>query len=372
MALLSPPSPFISLAAASVLKRAGGASSSSAEDSAKVKMPRLLYGTAWKKERTKELCVMAMREGFRGFDTACQPKHYNQKGLGEAIAEASSQLKITREELFIQTKYTPVDGQDPRRIPYDSRLPVREQVASSVKVSLEELGVSYIDAVLLHSPLDTFEATLEAWRGLEAAVDEGHVRVLGISNCYSLDFLKKLHEAARVKPLLIQNRFYPASGYDVALRSWCRDNHITYQGFWTLTANPHVLRDPIVTQSAERLKCTAQQTKSDIRSSAASSHGGCPSPGQAGALFVLVVPFCFRSEKRAGFVLERLHVGRSSVSCCVCVPDLQLWFRYLIERGIVPLTGTSSLQHMQEDISWPNVPLTQTVCDQLDASLPIS
>ncbi|KAL8447622.1 hypothetical protein Emag_004232 [Eimeria magna] len=307
MAILPPPSPFIPLCAASVARRAGGAGPAIG-DKATVNMPRMLYGTAWKKERTKELCLMAMREGFRGFDTACQPKHYNQRGLGEAIAEATSKLNLKREELFIQTKYTPVDGQDPHKIPYDPHLPIREQVAASIQVSLQELGVSYIDAVLLHSPLDTLERTIEAWRGLEAAVDEGYVRTLGISNCYSLEFLQNLHAAARVKPVLIQNRFYPASGYDVALRAWCRENGITYQSFWTLTGNPHVLTDPVVTQSAERLNCTPQQ----------------------------------------------------------------LWFRYLIERGIVPLTGTSSLQHMQEDVDWRNVRLTQTVCDQLDAALPTS
>lgn len=131
----------------------------------------------------------------------------------------------------------------------------------SCQVSLEELGVSYIDAVLLHSPLDTPQETLEAWKGLEAAVDNRHVRVLGISNCYSLQDLQELHEAARVKPVIIQNRFYPATGYDAALRAWCRKNGITYQGFWTLTANPHVLRDPVITQSAERLKCTPEQVR---------------------------------------------------------------------------------------------------------------
>ena len=41
-----------------------------------VQMPRLIYGTAWKKEATTGLVVKAILNGFRGIDTACQPKHY--------------------------------------------------------------------------------------------------------------------------------------------------------------------------------------------------------------------------------------------------------------------------------------------------------
>lgn len=43
-----------------------------------VHMPRLIYGTAWKKERTTDLVVKAVLAGFRGIDTACQPKHYQE------------------------------------------------------------------------------------------------------------------------------------------------------------------------------------------------------------------------------------------------------------------------------------------------------
>ena len=50
-----------------------------------VKMPRLIYGTAWKKDRTTNLVVKAIQAGFRGIDTACQPKHYNEKQVGGAI-----------------------------------------------------------------------------------------------------------------------------------------------------------------------------------------------------------------------------------------------------------------------------------------------
>ena len=55
------------------------ASSSSATASS-VRMPPIVYGTAWKKERTRELVLQALQAGYRGIDTACQPKHYAETG----------------------------------------------------------------------------------------------------------------------------------------------------------------------------------------------------------------------------------------------------------------------------------------------------
>ena len=83
-------------------------------------VPPVFYGTAWKKERTAELVELAIRMGFRAIDTACQPKHYNEAAVGEGILKS----KIAREELFIQTKYTPFNGQDPNRVPYNPKDPI--------------------------------------------------------------------------------------------------------------------------------------------------------------------------------------------------------------------------------------------------------
>ena len=78
-------------------------------------MPALLYGTAWKQADTARLVEHALRAGFRGVDTACQPKHYDEPGTGAGIAAALAGGGLQRAALWIQTKYTPVDGHDPRR-----------------------------------------------------------------------------------------------------------------------------------------------------------------------------------------------------------------------------------------------------------------
>ncbi|KAG8695524.1 hypothetical protein FRC08_007722, partial [Ceratobasidium sp. 394] len=75
-------------------------------------IPKIIYGTAWKKAQTRTLVVQAVLQGFRAIDTACQPKHYREDLVGEALTELYDQHGLSREQLFIQTKYTPIGGHD--------------------------------------------------------------------------------------------------------------------------------------------------------------------------------------------------------------------------------------------------------------------
>jgi len=218
----------------------------------------LVYGTAWKKEATAELVVEAVRRGFRGVDTACQPKHYREDLVGEALARLAAE-GIPREQLWLQTKFTPLRGQDPQSVPYDAGAPLARQVEQSIRRSLENLRTDRIDSLVLHSPLPTLEETLEVWGAFEDAVDSGAVGQLGISNCYDLDTFRALYERSRVKPKVLQNRFYKESGYDADLRSFCLERGVTYQTFWTLTANPHILKGDPVREAAGRLRATPEQ-----------------------------------------------------------------------------------------------------------------
>jgi diketogulonate reductase-like aldo/keto reductase len=201
-------------------------------------MPGIIYGTAWKKDRTRDLVVRAVRAGFRGIDTACQPKHYNEPQVGEALVRLADD-GIGRNEIFLQTKFTPLAGQDPATVPYDPAAPPADQVAQSFAVSLENLRTDVIDSLVLHSPLAPHTLLMEVWGAMEEIAESGGARQLGISNCYDLPVLEALCGDARVKPAVVQNRFYIDSGYDQELREWCSTRGIGYQSFWTLTANPH-------------------------------------------------------------------------------------------------------------------------------------
>lgn len=147
-------------------------------------------------------------------------------------------------------------------MPYDATASVADQVHASIKSSLHNLRPSedvssvddaYIDTLVIHSPLPTINQTLEAWLALETYVPH-RIRNLGISNC-PLPILQKLFNSAEVtvKPAVVQNRFYDDTRFDVPLRAFCRENQIIYQSFWTLTANPELIRSGPVQQLAAQV-----------------------------------------------------------------------------------------------------------------------
>jgi len=251
------------------------------------KMPKIIYGTAWKKDRTKELVISAVSCGFRAIDTACQPKHYQESLVGEALSQLISQKQISRESLFLQTKFTSLDGQDlSKPIPYDKNAPLPDQVRQSIEKSLENLQTNYLDSLLMHSPMRKLEDTIEVWRIFEEYVKAGKIKAIGVSNIYSLSLLEKLWEKAEVKPSIVQNRFYAQTDYDKEIRKFCAENRILYQSFWTLTANPHILDNVKTEQIAQKYN---------------------KSPAQ-------------------------------------------VFFKFVMQIGIAPLTGTSSKSHMLDDL----------------------
>ncbi|MEA3136298.1 MAG: hypothetical protein QOC71_579, partial [Thermoplasmata archaeon] len=109
----------------------------------------LVYGTAWKEDATERLVGLALEAGFRGIDTANQRKHYHEAGVGAALRTAFADGVVARDELFLQTKFTHLGGQD-HRLPYDPRAPVAKQVEQSFAKSLEHLGIDRLDSYVLH------------------------------------------------------------------------------------------------------------------------------------------------------------------------------------------------------------------------------
>jgi diketogulonate reductase-like aldo/keto reductase len=271
--------------------------------SAGIRMPGILYGTAWKKADTERLVATALRHGFRGIDTACQPKHYDEAGVGAAVAAFLSS-GVPRTDLYLQTKFTSLSGQDPKRIPYDPKASPSQQVMQSFETSLQNLRTSHLDCLVLHSPLPTASQTLEVWQTMESLVGGG-VGQLGISNCYDLRQLESLYDHARIKPAVLQNRFYADTRYDREIRAYCRRQHIIYQSFWTLSANPQILSHPTLAALAAKYAAT----------------------------------------------------------------PAQILFRFLSLIDVVPLTGTRSETHMREDLDIFQIELDLSERDAISALL---
>lgn len=256
-------------------------------------MPNMIYGTAWKKEETAKLVALALSCGFRAIDTACQPKHYREDLVGQGLKNAfESGLK--REEIFIQTKFTPINGQDRNNMPYLASDDVVTQLEKSFDISLKNLQVDFIDSYVLHSPFTPFEDCKKVYKTMETFVLDGKVGQIGISNCYDIKLLASIFNDAIVKPKVVQNRFYQDTGYDKEIRAFCKENNMAYQSFWSLTANPHLLKSDEVQNLARKYNKTIAQ----------------------------------------------------------------VFYRFLQSIGITPLNGTTSKIHMVEDLEVKNFDLT--------------
>jgi diketogulonate reductase-like aldo/keto reductase len=222
--------------------------------------PDFLYGTAWKEERTAALTELALRAGFRGVDTANQRRHYFEAAVGAGLAAAYRAGVVTRADLFLQTKFTYVDGQD-HRLPYDRDAALATQVAQSMQSSLDHLGTDHVDSYVLHGPATAHgwsDDDREVWGAMVRERDLGRTRLLGVSNITR----EQLEEMAAVEseiPAFVQNRCFARHGWDRAVRAFCRERGVVYQGFSLLTANRAVLTHPLVTGIAAREGATPPQ-----------------------------------------------------------------------------------------------------------------
>jgi diketogulonate reductase-like aldo/keto reductase len=252
-----------------------------------VRVPRFLYGTAWKEDQTQRLTELALRQGFRGIDTANQRRHYHESAVGLAVRAAIESGLVARDELFLQTKFTFRPGQD-HRLPYDANAPISTQVEQSFASSLEHLGTRVIDSYVLHGPSQRTGLGPDdwaAWRAMEAIHQSGRARLLGVSNI-SLEQLDRLCQGARIRPRFVQNRCYAAKGWDRGVRQFCAANGLIYQGFSLLSGNRDALARPELARIAQR--------------------------------------------------------HRREVS--------QIVFRFALDVGMIPLTGTTDAGHMRADL----------------------
>lgn len=261
-------------------------------------VPDFLYGTAWKEERTAALTELALRAGFRGIDTANQRRHYFEAGVGEALAAAYREGMVTRADLFLQTKFTYRPGQD-HRLPYDPAARLAVQVAQSMASSLEHLGTEYVDSYVLHGP-----ASGNGWTEFDAEVWEAMRKERDAGRTrflgvsnVSLHHLQRMIAGHAEGPAFVQNRCFAHLGWDREVRRFCGERKIVYQGFSLLTANVEVLQHPLIAGLAAK---------------------GGVTPAQAIFAFARTV-------------------------------------------GMLPLTGTSSAEHMKQDLDSREVTLSPEV-----------
>jgi diketogulonate reductase-like aldo/keto reductase len=266
--------------------------------------PLFLYGTAWKEDRTAGLTELALRSGFRAIDTANQRRHYFEAAVGEGLAAAYRAGIVKRSDLFLQTKYTYQRGQD-HRLPYDPAASLSEQVKQSLASSLEHLGTDYVDSFLLHGPASGYGWTETDSEVWEAMRKERDAGRTRVLGVsnVSLEHLEQIKSAGAELPAFVQNRCFARTGWDREVRTFCNKHHVVYQGFSLLTANLEVLQYSPFIELASKLNATPAQVI---------------------------------------FALARA-------------------------LGMLPLTGTSSLEHMHQDLAGIELVLGSSVVEVLES-----
>jgi len=269
-----------------------------------ITVPRLFYGTAWKEDATEALAYAALGAGFRAIDTANQRKHYFEEGVGRAIGRRLRE-GLPREALFLQSKFTHREGQD-HRLPYDPGAPIAEQVRQSFDSSLAHLGVDRLDSLVLHGPSRRDGLGPEDLEAW-AAMEQlaGAGRVALIGiSNATAAQVEQLAALAQIKPAFVQNRCYAERGWDAAVRAVCDRHGIAYQAFSLLTANRHVLADRGVRELADRRGVT----------------------------------------------------------------PAQLVFRFALQLGMFPLTGTGDPAHMAQDLAVYDLELSRSEVSTIEAA----
>jgi diketogulonate reductase-like aldo/keto reductase len=223
-----------------------------------------------------------------------------------AVGEAlhACSERIPRRDLFLQTKFTFQRGQD-HRLPYDPAAPIGVQVEQSFASSLAHLGTDMIDSYLLHGPSQSTGLAAADWSAWRAmeALHDSGQVRFIGVSNFSLAQLQTLCREAKVPPRFAQIRCYANRRWDRELRDYCDTQGIVYQGFSLLTANRNVLAHPVIAGIAR-------------------------------------------------------HHSRTPA---------QIIFRFALDAGMLPLTGTTDPAHMQADLEVFDFQLDRKEVEQIES-----
>jgi aldehyde reductase len=227
-------------------------------------MPALGFGTLIPDAaETRSATRDALQAGFRHFD--CAERYGNETEVGEALHAGLAAGEVTRNDLFVTTKLWNTNHRP-------------ERVRPAFEASLSRLGLEYLDLYLIHTPYafkpgedqdprdtdgnviyDDGVTLLDTWRAMEALVDGGRCRAIGLSDI-TLEGLLPIYQSARIKPAVVQVESHPYLP-ETELLDFCKQNGIVLLAFAPLGhgMRPGLLEDPVILAIAARLGKTPAQ-----------------------------------------------------------------------------------------------------------------
>lgn len=199
-----------------------------------VMMPQLGYGTIGQSgEQLISNVAFALNHGYQLIDTA--NRYGNEIEVGEGLRKSG----LKREDYFVETKLGPTLYEND----------------DAIDMTLQRLGVDYIDLMILHHPVNNYRY---AYGMLEKAYQQGKLRAIGLSN-FPIDKIQEILTFSKIKPMVMQaegHPYYPAEEcneflkiHNIKLQCWFPLGH----------GSQALLHDPVIIKIAERHRKTAAQ-----------------------------------------------------------------------------------------------------------------
>lgn len=186
-----------------------------------------------------EAIKLAIVQGYRSIDTASI--YGNEEAVGEGIRQGIVAAGISRKELFVTSKVWTADMGF-------------EEVEKAYQVSLDKLGLDYLDLYLIHWPVSG--KFIPTWKKMEELYQDGKIRSIGVSN-FQIHHLEELFAETSIKPVINQVEYHPKLT-QLELQNYLKQHNIQMEA-WSPLMNGEILMNPIVLEIAERHGKTAAQ-----------------------------------------------------------------------------------------------------------------
>ena len=213
-----------------------------------VEIPVLALGTWFiDDDKVEEAVKSAVKLGYRHIDTA--QAYGNEQGVGKGIRSCN----VPREQIFVTSKVA-------------AEYKTYEEAAASIDRSLANMGLDYIDMMIIHSPQpwdkvnqseDRYvEGNRAAWRALEDAYKAGKLRAIGVSNFLQED-IENLWDTAEIKPMVNQVLCH-ISNSPLELIDYCQKKGMVMEAY-SPVAHGEALKNKAIADMAEKYRVTIPQ-----------------------------------------------------------------------------------------------------------------
>jgi diketogulonate reductase-like aldo/keto reductase len=209
-----------------------------------VKIPCVGFGT-WKlqnDEPSVDVIKTAIDCGYRHIDTAFL--YHNEKAVGKAVRECG----LKRSELFITSK---LDNPDHGY----------EKTLKEFEMSMENLGIDYLDLYLIHWPIPLVyrenwkEVNQGSWKAFEELYQDGRIKAIGVSN-FLEHHIDALLENATIAPMVDQLELHPQYVQREAV-DYCKNHRMIVEAWSPLIKGQ--MDHPLLVELASRYHKTVAQ-----------------------------------------------------------------------------------------------------------------